>query len=169
MLLIYLISHVKYFCLINKSINLRPPLAATGCLTARSAVAGGGTATYTTHWLDTVRVTMQMSPETHRTGASCLRSIVRSAGVRGLYAGVTPALVAQTCKTAVVFMSYGVCEKLVARLAGVDDGSPLTVWHHATAGAMTAVVASFLLCPLELIKCRRQALMATAEGKGGAR
>ena len=119
---------------------------------------GGGTATYTTHWLDTIKVKMQTFPSAYRTGLSCLRHTLKEEGVRGLYQGATPAVLGQTVKTAVVFCSYGLCEEIVCNFAGQDSTDDLHVWQHASAGAMTAIMASFFLCPLELIKCRLQAL-----------
>ena len=41
---------------------------------------------------------------------------------------------------------------------GCSKVEDLTIWHHAGSGAMTGVIASFVLCPMELIKCRLQAL-----------
>lgn len=43
----------------------------------------------------------------------------------------------------------------VPGLKNVEDE---TIWHHAGSGAMTGVMASFVLCPMELVKCRLQAL-----------
>lgn len=64
----------------------------------------------------------------------------------------------QMLRAAVVFMSYGFCEEAVRRARGKAALRDLTVWDHASAGAMTGVVASFVLCPVEVIKCRLQAL-----------
>ena len=119
---------------------------------------GGGTATYTTHWLDTIKVKMQTFPTDYRTGASCLRHTLREEGVRGLYHGAAPAVLSQATKAAIVFCSYGVCEEMVRSLSGKQSTEDLLVWEHATAGAMTGIVSSFFLCPMELVKCRLQAM-----------
>ena len=39
-----------------------------------------------------------------------------------------------------------------------DQLSPV---YHASAGAMAGIASSFVLCPLELVKCRLQALQVT--------
>lgn len=122
--------------------------------------SGGCTATYITHWLDTVKVKMQTLPEVYsRAGPiCCLKDTITDEGLRGLYKGAVPAVMGQTAKTAIVFMSYGLCEELVCSLSGHSQLHELTLVHHASAGAMTGIVASFVLCPLELVKCRLQAL-----------
>ena len=130
---------------------------------------GGGVATYATHWLDTIKVRMQTCPHLYANGLYCLRHTLRQEGVRGLYLGAAPAVLGQTCKTAVVFMCYGLCEELVRRLTDHDKVEELSAWQHAGAGAMTGITASFVLCPLELLKCRLQALQqVTSTPVGGA-
>ena len=79
---------------------------------------GGGTATYATHWLDTIKVKMQSFPKHYTSGYQCLRVTWKGEGVRGLYQGATPAVLGQMCKTATVFMSYSVCEELVRNYTG---------------------------------------------------
>lgn len=122
-----------------------------------SGAMGGGAATFATHWLDTIKVKMQSFPTLYRTTGSCFVDTYRHEGLHGLYQGAVPALFGHAGKAAIVFMSYGICEELVMKVTGRQN-SDLKVRHHATAGAMTGVVASFFLCPLELIKCRMQAL-----------
>lgn len=58
-------------------------------------------------------------------------------------------------------MSYGFCEEAVRQMRAKASLSELNVWDHASAGAMTGVVASFVLCPMEVVKCRLQALSAS--------
>ena len=118
---------------------------------------GGGTATYSTHWLDTIKVKMQASPTAYPNGMCCLKDTLKVEGVKGLYQGATPALVGHTCKAAIVFTCYGLCEEAVKNLMH-DSYNELTVAQHATAGAMTGILASFILCPIELVKCRLQAV-----------
>ena len=80
--------------------------------------SGGGTATYSTHWLDTIKVKMQSFPQQHPSACKCLKFTLKEEGVRGLYRGATPAVLGQMCKTATVFMSYSLCEELVRKSTG---------------------------------------------------
>jgi len=127
------------------------------CKFAAGAI-GGATATYTTHWLDTLKVKQQSFPTRYRSARHCLKHTLRHEGVRGLYQGALPAVLGNTIKASCVFMSYGLCEELIRNLLHIPNTEELTVIEHASAGALTGVTASFLLCPLELTKCRLQAL-----------
>jgi len=79
-------------------------------------------------------------------------------GIRGLYAGTTPALAANVAENSVLFAAYGLCQKVVAKVAGQENIAQLNPFHNACAGSLAAVFSSFTLCPTELIKCRLQAV-----------
>lgn len=64
---------------------------------------------------------MQTFPTMYRGFTHCLVSTFRQVGVRGLYKGTTPALVANICENSVLFVSYGFCQDLVRSLASVDE------------------------------------------------
>lgn len=131
---------------------------------------GGASATYSTHWLDTIKVRMQSFPTHYITFTQCLRSTIQQGGLGALYQGAVPAVTGHAIKASAVFMSYGLCQELVWRLSVAAGASPavpseesdgrheLAVWQLASAGAMTGILASFVLCPVELVKCRMQAL-----------
>ena len=65
--------------------------------------SGGGTATYTTHWLDTVKVKMQTFPTEYRGGYHCLRDTVKGEGLRGLFSGAAPAVTGQVQEYNTIF------------------------------------------------------------------
>ena len=46
---------------------------------------GGSTATYSTHWLDTLKVKMQTFPTHYASTTRCLTHTLHNEGVRGLY------------------------------------------------------------------------------------
>ena len=130
---------------------------------------GGASATYCTHWLDTIKVRMQTFPTEYTSGGQCIRATLKEGGVSALYKGAVPAVTGHAIKASAVFMSYGLCQEAVWRLsvaaglavepvAGQHHHHELKVWQLASAGAMTGVLASFVLCPIELVKCRMQAL-----------
>ena len=85
-------------------------------------VSGGGTATYATHWLDTVKTKMQSFPHKYKSGYECMKSTIRYEGFRGLFNGASPAVFGQMCKSATVFMSYSLCIDLVKALTGIISG-----------------------------------------------
>lgn len=52
---------------------------------------------------------------------NCLKVTLKNDGViRGLYAGTTPAIMANVAENSVLFAAYGYCQKFVCRLSGVE-------------------------------------------------
>ncbi|ELT98792.1 hypothetical protein CAPTEDRAFT_170059 [Capitella teleta] len=150
--LVLSVSHFVRSCLIESLHN--------------DCISGGASATYSTHWLDTIKVRMQSFPSTYVSCSQCFRETLKQGGLAALYQGAVPAVTGHAIKASAVFMSYGLCQELVWKLslaagaATEADGArhDLAVWQLASAGAMTGVLASFVLCPVELVKCRMQAL-----------
>ena len=60
--------------------------------------------------MDTVKVKMQTFPEIHHTMVRCFSDTFRREGIRGLYAGTVPALVANVAENSVLFAAYGMCQ-----------------------------------------------------------
>lgn len=119
----------------------------------------GGTATVLVGQpLDTIKVKMQTSPQLYPSALKCLISTFKSDGVfRGLYAGTSPAIVANVAENSVLFCAYGACQSALAQLkyssSNIDSLSPL---DKALSGSGGAFFSSFTLCPTELIKCKLQ-------------
>eukprot|EP00795_Rhopilema_esculentum_P000074 gene74-9685_t len=122
-------------------------------LTAGSA--GGIACVYAGQPFDTIKVKMQVSPHLYRSTLQCLKEMSVKDGFRGFYAGATPALMAQIGENSVIFLCYSQCQKLVQVATGTS-AAELNAFHHACSGSLAAFLASFFLCPLELIKCRLQ-------------
>lgn len=71
--------------------------------------------------LDTVKVKMQTFPHIYKGMYDCLKQTLRNDGViRGLYAGTTPAIMANVAENSVLFAAYGYCQKFVCHLTGVE-------------------------------------------------
>ena len=122
-----------------------------------SAGSVAGTAcVYAGQPFDTIKVKMQVSPHLYRSTLQCLKDMTKKDGFKGFYAGATPALLAQVGENAVIFLCYGQCQKIVQFIAGKKSASDLNAFHHACSGSLAAFLGSFVLCPLELIKCRLQ-------------
>ena len=77
---------------------------------------------------------------------------------RGLYAGTVPSLAAQVSENAVLFLSYGVCQKAVMYATGKKDILQLSTVENACSGSFAGFFASLVLCPTELVKCKLQAM-----------
>ncbi|XP_074651240.1 mitochondrial ornithine transporter 1-like [Tubulanus polymorphus] len=109
--------------------------------------------------LDTVKVKMQTFPGEYKNALNCLTQTFKKDGfTRGLYAGTVPALVANVAENAVLFMFYGICQKAVMKVAGIEKEHDLSSVQKATAGSGAAFFAALALTPTELVKCRLQAM-----------
>ncbi|XP_056395258.1 mitochondrial ornithine transporter 1-like isoform X2 [Hyla sarda] len=105
---------------------------------------------------DTAKVKMQTFPSMYRSFMDCTVRTYRVEGMRGLYHGTVPALLANVSENAVLFACYGFCQNLVCQVLGMQDPSQLRDYHKATSGSLASVFSSLVLCPTELVKCRMQ-------------
>lgn len=118
----------------------------------------------------------------------CITTTYRQVGLRGLYQGTTPALMANIAENSVLFMSYGFCQQVIRFTAGLRSDATLR-WvsgnviqsvvevylrskkkpptyaslyfsdvQKACAGSVASIFSSLVLCPTELVKCRLQAM-----------
>jgi len=107
-------------------------------LTLGLDTAGGATSVYIGQPLDTVKVKMQTFPTLYKNAFQCFMSTVRQEGIaHGLYAGTVPSLMAQVSENAVLFMAYGVCQKLVASVSGKTSVDSLSIMQNGLAGMLS--------------------------------
>ncbi|XP_067841989.1 solute carrier family 25 member 15a isoform X2 [Heptranchias perlo] len=144
--------------------RLQPAVQAAIDLTA--GAAGGVACVYTGQPFDTVKVKMQTFSYMYKNVVDCAVKTYRDHGIRGFYQGTTPALMAHISENAVLFLSYGFCQRLVGNLSGLDSKAELSDVQKAAAGSFASVFASLAICPTELVKCRLQAMHEmTSSGK----
>ncbi|XP_074535092.1 solute carrier family 25 member 15a [Halichoeres trimaculatus] len=124
-----------------------------------SAGAIGGTACVLSGQpFDTTKVKMQTFPNVYRGFIHCFTSTFRTVGVRGLYKGTTPALIANISENAVLFLSYGLCQDVVRFVCKMEKGSNLSDIQKASSGSLASIFSAMAICPTELVKCRLQAM-----------
>ncbi|XP_050528717.1 mitochondrial ornithine transporter 1-like isoform X1 [Daktulosphaira vitifoliae] len=116
--------------------------------------------------LDTVKTKLQTFRGLYRGPAHCLMHTYRTTGIRGLYAGTYPALIASVAENSVLFLCYGLCQRMVASVTGARDIKQLDVLSNATAGCVASFFSSVVLCPTELIKIKLQAGRELAKSRG---
>ncbi|XP_013862138.1 solute carrier family 25 member 15b [Austrofundulus limnaeus] len=119
---------------------------------------GGAACVFSGQPLDTAKVKMQTFPTMYRGFIHCIVSIYKQVGVRGLYQGTTPALMANIAENSVLFMSYGFCQQVIRFTAGLHKEAVLSDVQKACAGSVASIFSSLVLCPTELVKCRLQAM-----------
>lgn len=100
---------------------------------------------------------MQTSAHLYPKGAvDCFMQTLRSKGIRGLYAGATPSLVANVGENGVLFLCYGRIQNIVRYALGLSEDAQLTPSQNACAGSLAAFATSLVLTPAELVKCQLQ-------------
>ena len=75
--------------------------------------------------LDTAKVKMQTFPNLYRGFIHCFTSTYKQVGLRGLYQGTSPALMANIAENSVLFMSYGFCQQVIRLSAGLPNETVL--------------------------------------------
>ncbi|KXN90588.1 Amino-acid transporter arg-13 [Leucoagaricus sp. SymC.cos] len=95
----------------------------------------------------------------------CFTQTWRKEGLRGLYRGVSVPLMGSMAETAGLFLAYSSFQQAIQ---GYQHGTthfevhkkpPLTIPQLGLAAAGAGFVASFILTPVELIKCKMQVQM----------
>ncbi|XP_034156777.1 solute carrier family 25 member 15b isoform X2 [Pangasianodon hypophthalmus] len=108
---------------------MSPHPAVQAVIDLSAGAIGGMACVFSGQSLDTVKVKMQSFPSLYRGFLHCLVSTYRQVGIRGLYRGTTPALMANMGENSVLFMCYGFCQEMVRRVCGLDRSAALSsVW-----------------------------------------
>ncbi|KAG8852611.1 hypothetical protein FRB96_008610 [Tulasnella sp. 330] len=112
-----------------------------------------------------VRLQAQVLDDVHRFNGPlhCLTQTWKLEGIRGLYRGLPFPVVGAILENAALFMVYNQLQLGIKRISGRPGD--LTGPEKALAAAGGGTVASFILTPLELIKCKMQVQMMAAESR----
>lgn len=109
---------------------------------------------------DTIKVRLQSQPSTgqpHYTSTlDCIRQTLKHDGYSGFYRGISAPLAGAMFENAVLFVSYSKATLVVKRMLDIGEGTDLDTGGIMLSGAMSGAVTSFVLTPVELIKCRLQ-------------
>lgn len=131
-----------------------------------SGSLGGVANVYVGQPLDTIKVKLQTFPHLYRGATQCGINTFKTDGLRGLYAGTVPSLVANVAENAVLFLAYGAAQNLVSHGVG-KQRKELNTLENACAGSLASIASATVLTPIEMIKCRMQATQEMAALRGG--
>eukprot|EP00045_Choanoeca_perplexa_P016574 m.224715 g.224715 ORF g.224715 m.224715 type:complete len:304 (-) comp17298_c0_seq1:1640-2551(-) len=109
---------------------------------------------------DTVKVLLQTQSGKYKGTLDCFRKIIARGGIRSLYTGIAAPLAGSMAENAVLFSSYKTATTVMQQ-KGVDDG----LFRSAIAGLSSGVAVSFVLTPVELIKCKLQVQTAAGQAQ----
>ncbi|RBR04846.1 uncharacterized protein FIESC28_11497 [Fusarium coffeatum] len=130
----------------------------------------GAVGKYIEYPFDTVKVRLQSQPDhlplRYAGPLDCFRQSIQSDGVLGLYRGITAPLVGAAAETSSLFLFESLGRELLfaSNLASREQG--LSLPYLWLTGAFSGAFTSFVLTPIELVKCRIQAPML-ADGSAG--
>ncbi|KAI8072560.1 mitochondrial carrier domain-containing protein [Gongronella butleri] len=115
---------------------------------------------------DTIKVRLQTQPADHATfrgPLDCFATTVRRQGViGGLYKGMTIPLIGAMLENATLFVGYRQLQRVIRLHTGqLDESVPLPMSQLLLASAGAGALASVVLTPVELIKCKLQIQLDT--------
>ncbi|KAF9235790.1 mitochondrial carrier domain-containing protein [Melanogaster broomeanus] len=117
-----------------------------------------------------VRLQSQVLDSTARFGGplDCLLQTWRDEGVRGLYRGLPVPIFGAMAETAGLFLAYSQLQALIHGSTPNSSLSPprqLTISELGLAAAGAGFFTSFIMTPIELVKCKMQVQMLAAPPK----
>ncbi|KAF5390014.1 hypothetical protein D9757_003808 [Collybiopsis confluens] len=89
----------------------------------------------------------------------CLSKTWKNEGVAGLYRGLPAPIVGAMVENASLFLSYREFQHVIRRVTHQPDSQKLPLHQLAIAAAGAGAITSFLLTPIELVKCKMQVQM----------
>ncbi|KAK1921664.1 mitochondrial carrier domain-containing protein [Papiliotrema laurentii] len=124
------------------------------------------------HPFDLVKVRLQSQPTdrpaTFAGPLDCFKQTYGKEGWRGLYRGISAPIVGAAMENATLFLVYEKCQRAILYFSPFDNSlgkkQEFSTPQLALAGAGAGAVTSFVLTPVELVKCRMQVQMLAREG-----
>ncbi|KAG1463681.1 hypothetical protein G6F56_005231 [Rhizopus delemar] len=115
---------------------------------------------------DTIKVRLQTQPldKPHFTGPwDCFKTLMKQEGFKGLYIGMSSPLVGSMIENAALFVGYRQIQRWIRDYSSTnwrdiaeEDLPPLEMNQLVLAGTASGAIASIVLTPVELIKCKLQ-------------
>ncbi|KAL1747997.1 mitochondrial carrier domain-containing protein [Schizophyllum fasciatum] len=111
--------------------------------------------------LTKVRLQTQVLDTTARFNGpwDCLKTTWAEEGILGLYRGLPAPVVGAMAENASLFLSYNEFQSIIRKVAKRTADEELPLRHLTLAAAGAGAVTSFVLTPIELVKCKMQVQM----------
>lgn len=127
-----------------------------------AGILGGAAGKILEHPFDTLKVLRQselmhtgIGPK-YKNNWDCFKRIMEEEGVKGLYRGMAAPLLGTIVETSCLFLTNGALKRWLTSLGDLKPDEELPMKYVLLAGAGTGFVVSFVLTPVELVKCRLQ-------------
>ncbi|KAI9019186.1 mitochondrial carrier [Phycomyces nitens] len=108
---------------------------------------------------DTVKVRLQTQPLDRPLFSGpleCITATIKQEGIRGLYKGMASPLVGAMLENATLFVGYRQIQNAIRKYSGTEQGADLSLSQLVLAGTASGALASLVLTPVELVKCKLQ-------------
>jgi len=89
----------------------------------------------------------------------CLVQTFKKEGVRGLYRGLPAPVVGAMAENATLFLAYGELQNVTRQVGNIPVTQALSLPQLTLAAAGAGAITSFVLTPIELVKCKMQVQM----------
>ena len=143
-------------------------MLCTLVLTVLTCKIAGVIGKYIEYPFDTVKVRLQAQPDhlpqLYRGPIDCFRQSIRADGFLGLYRGISAPLVGAALETSSLFLFERLGRDTLVWSGFCPRDVPLSLPALWFTGAFSGMFTSFLLTPIELIKCKIQVPGETASG-----
>ncbi|VVT57148.1 uncharacterized protein SAPINGB_P005558 [Magnusiomyces paraingens] len=122
------------------------------------------------HPFDTVKVRLQSQPDSFppqfKGPVDCIRQTFQNEGFMGFYRGMASPIIGAALENASLFLTYNAAQKFIRKhwypetlALNEENKQPLPLHILLLCGSFSGCVTSFILTPIELIKCRMQIQM----------
>ncbi|KAK3185302.1 mitochondrial ornithine carrier protein [Lecanicillium sp. MT-2017a] len=115
---------------------------------------------YIEYPFDTVKVRLQSQPDhlplRYKGPADCFRQSIRADGFLGLYRGISAPLFGAAAETSSLFLFENIGREGLYMTGLSRRDQPLSLPALYTTGAFAGALTSFVLTPIELVKCKIQ-------------
>lgn len=126
----------------------------------RSTQVAGIVGKYIEYPFDTVKVRLQSQPDhlpLRYTGPlDCFRQSIRADGLLGLYRGISAPLVGAALENSSLFFFERIGRDILFKTGFCARDTPMPLPALWVTGAISGTFTSFVLTPIELVKCRIQ-------------
>ncbi|KAF8067819.1 mitochondrial carrier domain-containing protein [Lyophyllum atratum] len=89
----------------------------------------------------------------------CLKRTWQEEGLRGLYRGIPAPIVGSMAETAALFVAYSGFQDIIRAATSRSRSEKLSIPELGLAAAGAGFVSSFIITPIELVKCKMQVQM----------
>ncbi|ODV95820.1 hypothetical protein PACTADRAFT_41384 [Pachysolen tannophilus NRRL Y-2460] len=110
---------------------------------------------------DTVKVRLQYSQNLARplfkSSWHCIKETYKNEGfLNGFYKGLSSPMFGTSLEYACLFFSYDAAQVFIHKNIRGDLNKPLAFYDKVIAGGISGIITSFILTPIELVKCQMQ-------------